>query len=275
MTQHIKAGGIVVFWHAGESNRDCLHQMLSEIGLHEFTPELRTPMAVLKDSLEQHFPAKSHLIRATDDEDTFEIVEENRLKGGKNEYKHLMSAQVTTRDLVEVTPFSGIRGVLQGEYDRRRPMLHPTSVTSSIVDIVKSHFKGTPLRPHGGIYWLNESRDSEWAKVMHAFEESGSSKLYTMRIKYDADMVRAVSAAITNEIKTEAEKIEDELKSGDLGKRACESRQVAIVQLMEKLTAYESALGVSLNAVRETVDRSKSAAADAVLLDSVASRVEA
>lgn len=274
-TKEMKAGGVVVFWSAAESNRDVLGSGLKELGLEQFTPEERTPFAVLKDSLEAVYASRDHLIRATEDDDTYEVVKEVRQTGGRNAYHHLISARVTCQDYVEVKPYdANLSSHLQTGYELRRKLLHSSSVTSSLVSIVH-HLKGTPMRPHGGMYWLADEHDTTWQKIGEAFEKAGSSRVYTMRIKFDADMVRAVSAAITSEITAETDMIRKELDSGDLGKRACETRVQLIKQLAEKLAAYEDALGCSLGTVKDVIDKTHDAAAQAVLMKSVAAEVSA
>jgi hypothetical protein len=131
----------------------------------------------------------------------------------------------------------------------------------------------TRLRPGGALYWLPQDRIEQWQKVVEVIEQAGvdaRNRIYLLRNKMDADSVRAVRDAIVAEIGREATRIEEEVRSGELGEKALEARRDQAIDLRAKIEKYENILGVGLNQLTEIVNHADQTACAAALTLSVA-----
>lgn len=267
--QDFKPGGIVVFWSAKEADRVRLEQGLTDIGLEKFLPEQRTAFAVLKDALSVAFQDRDVLVRALANREGLTVVEES--KGlSKNEYAHLFSALINEKtEIIHFTEDNPRIPAVQEQYQKHRHILHPSSVTNMLVEIT-DHFGGTALRPGGSIYWLSEVNLGKWKRVTEQVEAaSPGTRVYMLRVGYDEDMTKAVTDAIAAEILAETKIIEEEIVSGDIGKRAVESRQKTSNALREKVKTYESILAATLPRLHDALDRVNNVAVKALIQESV------
>jgi hypothetical protein len=266
MTQHhFQPGGIVVFWHAGDTRRDALEEALKRLGLEKFTPEARTPYALLKEALEAHYTGSEYLVRALDDANALAVTKET--KGlTQNDYAHIANAKATAEGVVTVHSLNAFdESGVQQHYDRIKNVLHPTSATTALVKIV-AHLNGTALRPQGGIYWLHQKHEHMWSQIVSAFQSAGQTRAYTLRIKYDEDLMRAVTDALLAELNAELDIIKNDVADGDLGERALKTRQDRIDALTAKLQEYEGFLGTKHESVHDNLKAVKRAAISTMLM---------
>jgi hypothetical protein len=136
------------------------------------------------------------------------------------------------------------------------------------VRIVES-LGGTRLRPSGAVYWIPGPKLDEWARAAEAVEQSADgrpSAVYLLRHRLDADAVRAVRDAVVTEVQAEANRIQTEVNSGELGGRALETRKRQAGELRDKVCLYEDILSIALSGLHQAIDEADQAAAMASLL---------
>jgi hypothetical protein len=273
VTSNMRIGGAVVFWSLGEwTELDKLRHDFSGLGLEGFIPEPRTPAACLKDALDACYPLTKQMVRPLKTKDGFVVVEETRGQD-ENQYRTLLTARVDPITLqVNVYPYDyQVAKDVLASFNRHLGLLRPAQVTGALVKYIES-VGGTKLRPNGGLYWLADHKLATWLEAASAVERAGLGKahsVYLLRTVMDADAVRAVQDAVTQEIMTEAESLHKEVLGGELGERALEHRRGAAMRLREKTREYEEILGVGLESLRLAVDKLEDAAAAAALLVSL------
>jgi hypothetical protein len=263
--QDIKIGGAVTYWSLGLwTELEKLKTDFTTLGLEKFVPEPRTPAACLKNALEACYPA--YLVRPLKTKDAgFAVVEETRGMD-ENQYRTVVTARVEPGVKVSVTPYDyQVTQIILEQFNKHLGLLRPAQVTDALVKYIES-LGGTKLRPGGGLYWLADQHLYSWLEVVSAVERAGLSKMhsvYLLRTVMDADAVRAVQDAVTQEIMTEAESLHKEVLGGELGERALEHRRQAAMRLREKTREYEEILGVGLDSLRQSCDKLEDAAAAA------------
>ena len=267
--------GAVVYWGAGETQRDVLKTGLEDLGLERFLPNCRTPESSLFNALKDEVPetgmTRDYLIQSLKDRGNngYEVVEV--LKGDKNNsYSALFSARVdkTSERLVlsEGTwDYATLDGPsLQKSYDRYRGILTGSSMGACLVDICQ-HLRGTSLRPSGGIYWLPEDSVGMWDKVGGAVSQAAltESNVYRLRTIMDEKAAVAVIDAITSEVDAQSAEIMEGI--GQLGERALRTREERSRVLKAKVEHYEQMLGEGLDKLKSVCDIATKSAAHAVL----------
>lgn len=288
MTAHVIAnGGAVVFWSGGPTSRQILDARLTQLGLEDFTPLPRTEAQSLKIALGEYAEQQKQALRrarqatATDDRggklkrdkivqahrnqkaNGFELVAVER-GDAANHYVTDFSAKVTD-GRVQISRGYAEQSDLQAKYDLAKATLGGNAIGRSLVDIVAS-LKGTALREAGGVYWLPEESVAIWEKIVAAFQEAGQSKVYVCRTVLDAETVRAVSDAIVDEVLKASGSLADEIRSGQLGEQALETRKQRAKALHTRVSEYEQILGRAMSHLHDVIGVAEMAAASATAM---------
>lgn len=119
------------------------------------------------------------------------------------------------------------------------------------------------------MYWIPGHKLDDWTAVARAVEAAADgrpSAVYLLRHRLDADAVRAVRDAVVAEVSAEAQRIRDEVQTGELGGRALETRKAEAAGLRDKVLLYEDLLAVGLAGLHAAVDAADQATATAALL---------
>ena len=267
--------GAVVYWGVGNTNRKHLKSELDDLGLVQYLPNKRTPDSSLFNALKSDVPevgaSRDYTIQSLKDRGNngYEVVE--ILKGEKcNTYNVMYSARVdkTSEKVVfseGLWDYSTIDTAgVQKEYAHFREVLTGSSMGACLVDICQ-HFRGTSLRPSGGIYWLPEDAVETWDKVGQAVFDSGDgdSSVYRLRTVLDESAASAVIDAITAEVDAQSSEIIEGI--GELGERALRTREERSRNLKAKVEHYEQMLGEGLDKLKSVCDIATKSAAHAVL----------
>ena len=196
------------------------------------------------------------LIRPLGSKTGFTAVREQR-GAEENEYQPLFSARIIEgRD----DPFFSVTSeetfkVLEA-YRKHVGRLTAQQVSSALVNVV-SQLGGTRLRPTGGVYWLAGDRIADWEDASEAVAQAadgGKSVAYVVEHELDSGSVMAVRDALIAEVTAETQRISREIQSGDLGKKAIESRKNEAALLKKKVEDYESILDVTLDHLKKGLD---------------------
>lgn len=266
----LDVGGAVVFWTASEfTDRDKLKAGLVLLGLDQFVPDPRPPASVLKDALEEALGGARVLVRPLADRDGFTVVKEERGQNA-NSYATELIARVRNPDLptVEYEPDDD-RAVRVNRAFRRHLGRIPGGQLSACLVKVVEFLGGTRLRPTGAVYWVPGLKLDEWALAAQAVEAAADGKpsaVYLLRHRLDADAVRAVRDAVVAEVQAATTRISDDVKAGDLGSRALETRKQQACDLRDKVLLYEDLLSVGLAELHRAIDVADQTAATASLL---------
>ncbi len=154
---------------------------------------------------------------------------------------------------------------LQEQYDVAKATLGGNAIGRSLVEIMAS-LKGTALREAGGVYWIPDEGVAVWERVISAFQEAGQSKVYLMRTVMDSQTVRAVSDAIVGEVLAASGMLADEIRSGQLGEVALETRKERAQSLHRRVSEYEQILGQTMQHLHQVIGIAEMAAASATAM---------
>jgi hypothetical protein len=265
----LRMGGAVTFWTLGElTSRALLLEGLVAAGFGDQVPEPRPPAGALKDALQQVMGGPTTLIRPLKSKDGFCIVQEQR--GNQiNNYQQTLVARIEPATLhITFAPYDDRAQAVVDAFNAHLGLLRPAQVSAALVAVL-DRLGGTRLRPTGAIYWLPEDRLPAWQAVAQAVEQAGVGRphaVYILRHQLDEDAIRAVRDAIVAEVSTEAQRIDLEVSSGDLGERALDHRKAQAEALRAKIRQYEAILGIGLQSLHQAVDQAEQAACKATIL---------
>lgn len=269
----LRVDGVVTFWTAAMHVRrkELLHN-LEQIDLGGFAPQPRTSMAALKDALEEMFPNNTHRVERLRDRNAYEIIEIERGEQ-KNDYRHHLWVGIKAvgdQRLVEVKPFDAATAQRVADaFNKHLGLVRANDVSNAMLRILAS-LSGIAIKPGGHVYWIPAASLERWRQVAAAVEgATGLPKGSTVEMvqhRLDPDSVRTVRNGIVAEITSETNRINDEIMSGDLGKRALEARQVECATLRQKIRVYEGILDTGLESLRERLLQAEESAAAAELI---------
>ena len=284
--KNLSIGGAVCFWRLAKStNRAEVKAGLEHLNVGEYVPEPRSPLACLRAVLPGVYPApkgRKHTVRPIKNGKSkgFAIVQE------KPDDTHAGSAWgevVATAKLLEqegkleIDPYDwDTRDRVMTGMQGAAEWLTNTSVGTALVKLVEEHCDGVALRPSGGVYWIREDRLDEWTRIADVFESASAkgdsdgkdvapNAIYVLRVMADEQMVRAVGDALTSEVSLEVAGIEADIAASDLGEQACITRLRKTAALESKVKRYESAFAFPLSELRDAVQRTSVAVAQATM----------
>lgn len=257
--------GVIVFWRTSDSHKQQVNAALGQYALAE-----EAQSATLKRALTNKFGGPTVLVRPMAD-DGFAVINENRGDKG-NTYTELFTARVD-EGVITMQSYAPIdqahKDAVEQAFVTARMTCPANRVATGMVHLIEG-LGGIPLRPQGAVYYLPPSQVPEFTRVAKLIElasVNGDTAVYLMRTPTDENTARAVIDAVVYETTAEAEKIEHEVFEGYLGKRAMLTRETRASGLLTRLEKYEALFGANLAAVRDSLEKVKSAAATAALLN--------
>lgn len=257
----VRGGGGMVFWtSASWSDQTKLKASLDAIGLGDYAPKPMALGVALKESLEEVMRngTKNILIRPLAGDNGFCVMQEQ--KGATaNQYQQKLTARFDApNNRILFNPYDqDLAAKIVQQFNEHRGYVSGSEVGSALVALVKK-LSGTPIRRTGGLYWLPSRHADTWKQIAEAVESAsvyGASEVYLATMEVNAESIRVVRDAIRREIVAESSKIEEEITSSALGKRALESRMQHLEALKIKVAEYEEIVGEALVDLRDTLDR--------------------
>ena len=235
MQSTLQIGGAVVFWKlATRTDADKLAEGLTRIGLNDFSPDPRKPLALLREALGEVMERK--MIRPLGSKSGYEVVSETK-GDDMNSYEHYASVKLDEGRM----RFEGLT-----DDDERRIAACYLEFSAYITGqqiaemLLKLVYKlgGVPLRPCGAIYWLPVDQLARWAEITAVVEQcavKGESQLHCLQVQFDESAVRAVHEGIVADITASVDLITEQILSGDLKTRALDSKLHEATQLRAKV----------------------------------------
>lgn len=158
---------------------------------------------------------------------------------------------------------------LERYYNRRKAECDTQSLSNKIVSLLTEKCNATLLRSSGGIYWVPQNRVNLWRQcaqvISDAAIDAGQTRMHTLTVKGDLDLVAAVKVAITDEITQQLSVLADAIDNPELGARALSSKKEQALKCLEKVVSYEAAIGETLTTLKAACSAAKSIAAQAEL----------
>lgn len=274
--------GAIVYWNGAPTDRGRLQEGLAAIGMEDYTPCQRTEAAALKMALEEYVDGvlvdrrarkadggekvrRDKLVEPllSQKEDGFEVVDVTRKQRG-NDYVCDFRAKIDSGRVVISYGYASADRV-QELYEVHRGTLGASAVGGALIEIAKE-LGGVTLRDSGGVYWLPTDKLAQWERVINAFETAGGNQVYMVRTVMDAKTVRAVNDAIVEEVLKASGALADEIRSGQLGEQALETRKQRAKALHSRVTEYEGILGQAMRHLHDVIGIAEMAAASATAM---------
>jgi hypothetical protein len=232
-------------------------------------PDERVPASALRGALTDVLGGSRVLVRPLALRDGFAVVREDR-GPDENRYSTMLVARVLDGSAPRLAfdPDGPEALAVEAAFRTQLGRVSAAQLSAALVRVVES-LGGIRLRPNGAIYWLPGPRLDAWSSIGRAVEaaaDGAPSAVYAIRHRLDADAVRAVRDAVVAEVESDAQRIRDEIATGELGGKALETRRQETADLRVKVTAYEAMLQVGLDGLHRAVDAADQAAATAALL---------
>ena len=263
MTQaNIGISGGVIFWTlGGATDYDLLLSGFKAAGFEKHAPDRISTPEASKAALQDLFGGQRVLVRPLPNQAGYAVVDEKA--GMTSALDHNVRITVRFPRLgqvsalsIRIDQFDGaddsdrIRRATQDQLD----ILPPGKVTGGMVAVIRA-LGGVPLRATGGIYWLPPKALSAWGEIVKAVEASGAgNQVYCARTTMDSEAVRAVVAAIREDVGQEVSDIRKEVEEGHkTSERALKSRALRTERLLGRVEDYEAALGVALTELRDGI----------------------
>jgi len=122
------------------------------------------------------------------------------------------------------------------------------------------------LRENGGVYFVPRDTIDVWRSMAGAVMASSSHRLFEIPALASDDALDAILDAVIVEARAEADAIENDLHTGDLGARALRGRAQRCGTMVVKVERYEELLGRKLDDVRDHLERLSAASVEAALV---------
>ena len=268
----IKSGGSVVFWMASASSRAKLSEGLDKLGRGKLLPESKSSYKALFDAANDVYNTNDFIIRSLKGNVGVTIIKE--AKGEQeNDWKKIDSLFVDQDG--NLLPCCR-EDEVSAAYQRQRGVLDASAITDLMVGAVYAA-SGVSLRPSGGFYWVRDDKLAEVRAIAEAAKTAslnGQTSVFFLNICHDEDMCEAVVAALTNEIVSDVAKMTEEIDSGDLGKRALETRRSRAIALTAKVTELAGVLGANLSTLTTALEQIKTKAAEAIIVEAASNQAD-
>jgi hypothetical protein len=247
---NISISGATVFWR-GTSDTEAarLQTNLTNIGLGKYAPSPVNMGHAVKAAMTSLYSKPRTLVRP--DRNGFSIVEEEQTTLGLR-HKVTLTVEVAQRHpdgLLAYPCDPPARDRLVSQVKAQLGLVPYTALTQCLTNIVRS-LGGVALRDSGGIYWIPQVNVPRWREVVKAVQASGPVKVYCASMVADEDGVRAVCDSIREEMESEVAQINADFATG-LSDKAMKSRASALAAMAKRVREYETALGVTLDTLRD------------------------
>ena len=264
----LRIGGAVVYWRLSpQTSLPMLADGLTALGLEQSIPEPRTPLSCLRAALADIYtPADKDIrlvVRPIRNEFRGFVVVAERPKAhahGGDDWGRVEVVAKLNEESGELLldPYDDCKLREVKEHMEEAAKWLPAAAVSNCLTSIVDHLQGVTLRDAGGVYWLNDAMLDLWARVGDAVEAASAatgkpSRVYSLRVVADEQMVRAVGDSLTDEVEHTLQRIETELQSEELKEAACCNRLQKVSDLERKVQCYEQAFSEPLTRLHEAV----------------------
>lgn len=268
VTEDSTACGGVVWWLlSGLTDWGQLGQLWQAAGLAaDLLPSVVSPDAALTRAMAD-LRAQHRLVRRLPDKSGWAVVEEIAVPGNDLDYSVGLKVKLDAGDQLEFPPDARQNDVdlVRAAHLRYLSAMTTTDVSQWLVKLADG-MGAVQLRRGGGIYFVPQKHMDTWRRYAAVVEKASNHQVWCIPAMRTNEAVKAVLAAVAAEAEAGAEKLEQVLGDGSCGAVALANRADEVGGIKAKVTAYEELLGVSLDALRERLDRLRASLAAAALV---------
>ena len=265
-------GKNVFFTLGSKTDAEKLKESLDQLGLGGFAPDNNTRLSALKQALHGVCANRRRLVRPLPGESGYAVVSESRDENGVSldhsvDFDALLPSG--SGDPVYRNPETGLpcnppeEVRILHRYQIELKRLPSNKVSIALVRVL-DHMHAVSLRPTGGIYWLPQGAVSKFQEAAKAFEEASedsSNIIYFQTTAMDDDLRRTVVDSLKRSISNEVSTMEEDVMTGDLGKRAIKTKKERCAKLRARVIGYQKMFSVTLKELEDHLDTVESAEA--------------
>jgi hypothetical protein len=271
--ESVETAGSAVWWRlSGGLNLAALEAAWVEAGLDpELLPRAPSPQTALARAAKTQAGPRM-LVRSLDGGKGWAIVAE-KAQGEDLDYAVEARLGLNAAGQLVVKPVDHKRAdELAASYRRHLTDLIQADVSPWLTKLMGT-VHAVSLRDTGGVYFVPRTHLDMWRAMVAAIRKASSHAVLGMPCMRTDEAIEAITDAIAQEARAEAEALEEELakaQSGDadapkLGSRALEGRLTKADRVKAKVASYEALLGQKLDALHERLDEVKAKLARARL----------
>lgn len=273
----IKPIGGVVFWSvSGNVQHSTLVNALEPLGLARIVPNPPTPESALRSAMLAY--CESILGATAPVESTFAVYprknpKENGFeawmvnsKTDNNEvsYQFAASYDQETKGLKTEHGATWVdRTHLAELLSKELGAIDASAIGRMLADYCRE-LSAVTLRPTGGFYWLPESALAQWGEVTRIIAGASGASIYLIRHELDGSAITAVRDSLIREVTEASRLLIEQVKDGELGKRALNTRVGQALALRNKVADYERILGETMTTLRSGIDLAETTASSAL-----------
>lgn len=264
--------GAMVYWSLGqETDPDKLRDGLAGLGLPDYAPQPRTWLMSLKAALCRRFSRTEEMVRPLKGKEKhgYSVVLERR-GNERNEYAHQLRASIGLDDSglygdveleldwsVSIDRYE-LRSELQALSEHFRRVLPATSVSKTLVQLVKEDLKGVTMRDAGGVYFVHEDHVQRFRDVARVIEDAAvgdsTNRVTAVDFTLDQATMRDIADGLVHEMEYESSRLVKDITENDRGDQALLNRAVRAAALRERVREYEQLLQRPLDACHKALD---------------------
>lgn len=266
----VEGCGIIVTWSpAGEADLQGVGDAFAKVGLGKLAPAQRTLKDALRAALVAQYSKKNRRVAPTPR--GYEVVDEVAAADGlSNEHVHVVSAWVEKNasggevvrcddqhlaaELVEATAAA-------------RKRVEGAAVSEALATVAQQNLAGTRIRDGGGAYWLPQSSVATWFALTDALEAvRGGVTTRPFTVTGDERTLQSVISTALAKVDAIVNETYEKIEAGKTGPKGLTNQAEAVANVAEQITVWESALGGSLEALRQKMYDAQMAATRAASL---------
>lgn len=247
-----QAAGAVCYWRlSGPLSREKLAEAWDARNLHpdELPRPVSVPVAIRRAAMSMKQPGR--LVISLKGDKGYTIAVDGHSDG--TTLQHRIECRVTGESWIRVEPSDHPwRREIEAEFEKQLRELQAMDISMWLVTQAERH-DAVSLRDTGGFYFIPPHRLPAWRTLCEAVGAASSHQLYEIPAMASEKAMLAVVDALSEEARAFAAKMEEELREGEIGQRAMESRQDRCHEMVDKIGRYEGLLGQSLDTLRARI----------------------
>jgi hypothetical protein len=266
----VEGCGIIVTWSpAGEADMQGVNDAFAKVGFGKLAPAQRTLKDALRAALVAQYSKKNRRVAPTPR--GYEVVDEVATADGlSNEHQHVVSAWIEKNSSggeVVRCDDTGLSAELVEAVEAARKKVEGAAVAEALATVAQQQLAGTRIRDGGGAYWLPQSSVATWFTLTDALEQvRGGVTTRPFTVSGDERTLQSVIATALAKVDAVVNETYVKIESGKVGPKGLTNQAEQVSLVAEQITVWESALGGSLEALRQKMYDAQMAATRAASL---------
>ncbi len=273
---NVTADGAVCVWEPGELSFGGMMKALSAIGREKLFPNRSNKVQSLHDAVidfarrsikpQRGRPLKA--FRLQDGICGFEVRQIHPqadmvdpvplfsvVAGDDDKVSVIRHNQELLSKLGEADTKSKSEAYIQQVYDRRRSLIHSSTVTS-VVNRLMSVLQSTPIRKSGGCYWIPDTHLASidaFANALSGESTNFEITVWKSTVSANEQTFKAIAESVKEQMRNRLEAVEKSLLDADkrINENGKQSRTAECYAVLDMAEEYKTFLGSELSAFQK------------------------